>query len=84
MSIKHASTQTTDHEEIGVITAIALETRKTLFLRQHKIAGTMVLSAGGPTRILFDAGGYVDVCGPAEQWSSMIEIARIEESARAK
>jgi hypothetical protein len=63
----------------GVIKCVELETRRDIFLRQHKIAGVMALgqSDNGATRIVFDGGGHVDVCGAAEVWWREIELARL-------
>jgi hypothetical protein len=50
----------------SVIKLVCLEDRRDVYLRISKIAGVVVLKDGGPSCVLFDGGGSLDVCGSAE------------------
>jgi hypothetical protein len=62
---------------------VDLETRKNVFIRMSKIAGFLARGENGPTRILFDAGGSIDVCGAAELWELNFRIAPTNEEDAA-
>jgi len=64
--------------DLGNIEVSEVETRNRAFIREHKIAGVIELREGGPTRLLFDAGGHIDVCGGAHYWRHAIELARLK------
>lgn len=66
--------------DLGQIEVVEVETRKAVFVREHKVAAVMELKDGGPTRLLFDAGGHLDICGGAEIWRREIELARLKAS----
>lgn len=61
----------------GIVTGIELESRSSVFVREHKIAAVLALEDGGPTRLILDAGGHIDVCGSADIWWREIELARL-------
>jgi hypothetical protein len=57
---------------------VELETRKDVFVRISKIAAVQEIRPDGPSRILFDGGGHVDVCGAARIWRINIRLAELE------
>lgn len=56
---------------------VELKTRRDVYLRVSKIAAVLALKSEGPTRIMFDAGGSVDICGSAEIWRLRIRIVEL-------
>ncbi len=67
-----------DVHQFGVLKTVELETRKNAFVREHKIAAVIELKDGGPTRLIFDGGGSIDVCGGAEIWWCELQLTKIE------
>lgn len=61
----------------GQIKVCVLDGRGDAYIRVAKIAGVLALKPDGPTRILFDAGGHIDVCGGANQWRLIIQIVAL-------
>lgn len=58
----------------GYVEATDLHSRKTVSVVAAKVAAITPISSNGfPTRLLFDGGGFVDVCGCADIWR--LEIA---------
>jgi hypothetical protein len=72
-----------DIEIGGTIRGVLLEDRKDIFVRVSKVAAVVPLKPNGPTRLLFDGGGYVDVCGSATVWSLRIRLREIADGGRS-
>lgn len=60
------------------IELVELESRRAVFVRIEKVAAVLALKDEGPTRVLFDAGGYVDVCGSAKIISLELQVKKLE------
>lgn len=64
----------------NTIDGIELETRNRVFIRVSKVAYVMALKDSGPCRIIFDAGGHVDVCGAAGEWAVLLRLHELQDS----
>ena len=64
----------------GCIKAVDLDTRRDIYIRVSKIAAFRAIRQDGPTRVLFDAGGHVDICGAAAQWRLVARIIELGEN----
>jgi hypothetical protein len=58
----------------GDLKMLDLRSRQPLYLQVSRIAGVRALRCGG-SRILFCAGGSVDVCGTLDEWRLQIALA---------
>lgn len=63
----------------GQIEAVCLDSRETVFVRITKIAALVSLAPDGPTRLVFDAGGHLDICGSARYWRQKIRVVELGE-----
>jgi hypothetical protein len=68
-------TNDTDHGDIEVITS---HLRQSAFVRVSKIAAIVEIRPGGPTNLIFTAGGELEICGEAGYWRLLVAISDLE------
>jgi hypothetical protein len=68
-------TNDTVHGDIEVITSLY---RHRAFVRVSKIAAIVEIRPGGPTNLIFTAGGELEICGDAEYWRRLVAISNLE------
>lgn len=66
-------------EAAGWIDAVTLSDRQTVSVRLSAVAAIVELRDGG-TRLLFHAGGTLDICGNRDHWETVIVLAEAAEA----
>ena len=65
-------------DNTGQLRAVALETRKEVYVVASKVAAVADIDGKG-VRLIFEGGGFVNVCGMVESWRIMVRIAQLKE-----
>lgn len=72
-----------DHRQIEVMTNETVRgvviSRYRAFVRIDTVAAIVEINEGGPTRLIFTGGGFLDICGSAEIIRRKIRIAELNE-----
>jgi hypothetical protein len=63
-------------EIAGQLGGVELISRHLTWVMAHKVAAIVEIRPDGPTRLHFDGGGHIDMCGPAEHWRTELAILR--------
>jgi len=67
----------------GQLGGVELVFRHLTWVVARKIAAIAEIRPDGPTRLYFDGGGSIDMCGPAEAWRSELALATGRRSSVA-
>lgn len=72
-----ADTEALKTSVTGQIEVTTNAKRQKAFVRINKIAAVVSICQGGPTNLIFDNGGEMEICGDAEWWRHQIAITEV-------
>lgn len=68
-----------EHIPRGMVKCVDLHTRQPVYVFANKVAAVAQITEDiAPTRLVFDGGGSIEVCGTTTVWNYHIQIARLK------